>query len=487
MLDNGINKIENIIRNRNSGINQNIVINKQQILEYDQQKENSYNFIKNYNFFMLKKICSDFNKLGIKYIVLKGCVLSYLLYDDPRRRTSSDIDIFVFKEYLETAIQYMENNGFVNLNKEIAHHKKVVHHYVFNNNICSVEIHKNILIPQINIDESYLKNTLQQYNIQGVEIYSFSITAILVHLFYHLYMDVYISHLTHYEVITRGGLPKSKRFMYRIYEIVLYVQKYRKTINWEEFYNEVNSQKLMVMFKFMFVEILELFPKIIPRFYAIKLCSKNYQDYDGNEKLNNVFHNFSPFTNKNQIGNYIDANWNQYWCNVIKNKDGYSFSNNDEHFSAKFDIIKSDGSLNIAIKVKDSDLSFSEPDNFDYMQSDGVHLMICSTPKYSYSGIFLFPKYIDGVYKILVYDFVSNKLISSELIEASIDINSYGYDVKVYFKNKFLMNNQISNCFYFGIIVSNCIKSCKHRISFLSHTNLESSWYDPVGFLKIEV
>ena len=42
--------------------------------------------------------------------------------------------------------------------------------------------------------------------------------------------------------------------------------------------------------------------------------------------------------------------------------------------------------------VSNNDFFISNIDNYDTQASDGVHLLLCGTEKYSYNSIFFFPK-----------------------------------------------------------------------------------------------
>ena len=51
----------------------------------------------------------------------------------------------------------------------------------------------------------------------------------------------------------------------------------------------------------------------------------------------------------------------------------------------------------------------SDIDNYDTQTSDGVHLLLCGTEKYSYNSIFFFPKQIDGEIRVVVCDVLNNR------------------------------------------------------------------------------
>lgn len=485
MFDDKKKALKDIIEKRNNMIIPNIYkLNQQHIKDkeiVDNLKiQNSCNFLKNYNYSMLKKICLAFNELSIKYIVLKGCMLSYLLYDDPTYRISSDIDIFVYPDHLNLAIKYMQQCGFIISNTDVSHH------YVFKNKKCSVEIHQNILNPLMCINEDYLRSNLKEYCIKGNKIYGMTITATLIHLFYHLYMHSYMS-VSHYSIIKNGGLPRSKTLVYRIYEIVLLVNKYKEFIDWLEFYDEISSQNFNVYFKFFLAEIIRYFPKIIPPVCAIKLLANKYHEYEKNTKLNKLFHQYDFACSDVSIRNYIDENWSQENSNIIQNINHYVFKDNNDCLSAEFEITKDDNDLNLLFKICDEDVSFSGLNDFNTLQSDGVHLLFCNTYKYSYSSIFLFPKLLGDMYTVYAYDCILNEIIEDRFIEASCETTSYGYDLRITLKNEFFCNKKINKFFYLGVIISNCKKDCERRVSSLIHTELESEWFDPTHFIKIEI
>lgn len=67
------------------------------------------------------------------------------------------------------------------------------HHVSLHKDKVVVELHKNIFNPFTEIDESYLRANIRTYVLDNQNVFTFNITATLLHLIYHLYMDTYLA------------------------------------------------------------------------------------------------------------------------------------------------------------------------------------------------------------------------------------------------------------------------------------------------------
>lgn len=115
------------------------------------------------------------------------------------------------------------------------------HHIVFIKENVTLELHRNLINPEVMIDEKYLRCHTTELKIDNFSVCTFDKTATLLHLFYHLYMDTYGAYKSLYSLFESGSLPKAKRFLYRAYEIALFSEKYRNAVKWEDIINDLKN------------------------------------------------------------------------------------------------------------------------------------------------------------------------------------------------------------------------------------------------------
>jgi hypothetical protein len=169
--------------------------------------------------YLIHQMTDSFLQKGIRYCILKGETLSYL-YNDHNCRISSDTDIFINKTDKETAIDVLEQHGYVvkplnTMSNQIhAIHPIAgfieVHLALYNEISADVWFDNKILITE---DYRLIKCD------DGKEIFALGINDGLVFLALH-----YIKHF-----LSRGvGIRQ-------LMDLLLYVRKYKKDIDWERF------------------------------------------------------------------------------------------------------------------------------------------------------------------------------------------------------------------------------------------------------------
>lgn len=225
----------------------------------------------------LLKISEFFYDNKIDYISFKGVILSNRLYQNSTSRNAGDIDIFVSERDFEQAYCLLLEKGY-KLKYENGYTNQ--HHVILKNDTSIIELHRNMYHPVINIDETYLRNNLDIIQISNRSIITFNITATLLHLIYHLYMDVCLESGNMYYFFTKKKFPKVGRFLYRAYEIALFSSKYYEVINWTDIQNDFLRQNLRFVFKKMMLDIIEIFPNIFPESVLKTVFDLNYIDDD---------------------------------------------------------------------------------------------------------------------------------------------------------------------------------------------------------------
>ncbi len=444
----------------------------------------------------LFRVCEMFNNNDIDYITFKGIILSYRIYNNPHSRLCGDIDIFVNSKDFNNALELLLNNGYDFTDISTI---KSEHHVVLNDGITTLELHKNILNPFTNIDEYYLINHTNRVIISDCDINTFSITATLLHLLYHLYMDTYLKTLNYDALFEGKDVEKANRFLYRAYEIALFSEKYFKEINWDEIANDIKSQKLRVIFQKMIYDILEIFPETFPN-QIIDLVNNLDYVYDERDALCKCIMD-AKLSNKNIndiLSDCIDTEWNKksdrniLICNngeFILDKTIIRDNENDDYnLTCKVNMEKSCNDVKLEFRITNNDFYFSDIGSYDTQTSDGVHLIICGTVKYSYNSIFLFPKIIDGKPIVVPVDVFKGKNleIDESLIQATCNKTDADYTITVVLKEKFLKERSIDKYFYLGLVISDCSSKTKKRKAELILSNPYTEWYNPIYFAKIE-
>ena len=451
-----------------------------------------------YNIFNMAVACnvfSDIEKMNIKYIAFKGFVLSQLLYGRPDERAWGDIDFFVEPQYFEKVYFYLLEKGF-----ELRYENGLSnqHHVALKKEKIRLELHRNIFNPIIGINEDFLRNNLQVCTINNHKIKTFNETASLLHLIYHLYMDTYLVNNNLYSLIVNGTLPKASRFLYRAYEIALFSEKYFSRIKWKDIENDLESQKFRIIFRKMILDIIEIFPNIFPESFLRTVFQLDYIDDERDLIYKYLIESGIKENNIDSIINeYINENWNRRSEKNIHKKIGESIllakksidEKKEQYLSCSIKTEKIPEELKITFKVSNDDFYISEMGDYDTLASDGVHLLICGTEKYSYNSIFFFPKEIDGEIKVVVCDVLNNrnKIFANNLIKAEFSKTEREYTITAILSDDFLKENHLSSHLYMGLVISDCSSKTHRRKNQLILSEKDSQWYNPIYCAKIDI
>ena len=312
----------------------------------DKEKKLIINRVMNFlNLDISSNIFSDMENMNIEYIAFKGIILSQLLYNNPSERTWGDVDFFVNPKYFDKVISYLLDNGFV-----LASENELLnqHHIVFmkdglpnqypsfsKNNKIFLELHRNIFDPNIGINEDYLRNNIHFCEIKNHKITTFNITASMLHLIYHLYMDTCLPSNNIFAISAKTRIGIANRFLYRAYEIALFSEKYFKEIKWNDIISDIKTQKLRIIFKYMVDDILEIFPNAFPQ--ALKKAIYNKSYIENEEDM--LFYKFlEGHKNHKQEKRYllcefIEKFWQRGNNNALLNLDGSAIVLEDKDFN----------------------------------------------------------------------------------------------------------------------------------------------------------
>lgn len=446
----------------------------------------------------LIKICKKFDEQKIKYITFKGAVLANRLYDNIYTRFFSDIDVFVFPECFDRALNILYKNGYVLRYPNVL---SGTHHAALKKDKIVLELHRNILNPFTQIDETYLRNNLEILNLSGNDVTTFNKTGTFLHMIYHLYMDTWLKRSNAYSVYATKSLLIVNRFLARAYEIALFSKKYFNEINWEDIVSNIKRQKLRIIFNIMINDVLKIFPNAFPKHF---IDSVNNMEYVSDKR--DVLYKYiidSNLSNENIdviLSNFIDSQWNKRaFENIqIDSVGGFTLDNpivkdqeinNNYRLGCTVQIEKIDDGIKLVFRVSNDDFCFSETKDYNTQTSDGVHLIICGTKKYSFNSIFLFPKIVDDKIVVVPVNVLNgeNFEINDLLISTSYEKFETEYLITAILKNEFLKINNIEEYFYLGLVISDCSNKTKKRKSELILSEPYNEWYNPAYFAKIKI
>ncbi len=441
------------------------------------------------------RINNCLNNSGILPVFFKGSILAEQLYDKFYYRETGDIDFWVKPDDFECALNILYSLGY---SLYYENGLEGEHHVVLKSTNFVVELHKNILNPFTLINEEYLIKNIKVDKLGTISLCTFSVTATLIHLLYHLYMDSWSVSNNFYSVLTRKTLPKTNRFFYRAYEISLYSENYFTEINWREIEEDIVHQKLHILFKKMILDILEIFPNALPMSFVDTVRKINYVEDERDQLykylIDTDIYNSDDFGTL--LGNYIDDKWEARRKNNICKKVGETISITKESLdetkqdlNCVIDTEKVIEELKIVFKVSNDDFFISEIDNYDTLASDGVHLLLCGTEQYSYNSIFFFPKEIDGEIRVIVCDVLNNRneVLCDNLIKAEFSKTDENYIITATLSNKFIEENHLTSYFYMGIVISDCSSETHRRKNQLILSEEDSQWFNPTYFAKIDM
>lgn len=442
------------------------------------------------NKYTLDKIVHQFDVNNIDYIAFKGVVLSFQLYEDLAARKLGDIDIYVNEYDFKKALLILTKMGYMTKYRNGLENK---HHVVLINKNTVVELHRNIFHPIIKINESYLlANKCLKLGIS-----TFNTTAALLHLIYHLYMDSYLSFNNIYSIDFKANFKIAPRFLYRAYEIALFAEKYFKDIKWNDIISDIKTQQLRIVFKYMVEDILEIFPNAFPAKLVDVINSLEYVSEQNDDVYKIIRAAKAAHDNNGHLvlSKYIDENWNYNntatckhlgECFEISKPVGEESCEN-KRLSCELLIDRCEKGISLQFTVSDDDFYVSDYNNFGTLESDGVHLLLCGTQKYTYMSIFLVPKIKNDSIEVFAYDVLNNTVIDSMDIQARIQKYDDYYILQAVLSNEFLSRHEIDKYFYAGFVISDCDIETKYRKNALVSAEPATEWYNPLHFLKIDL
>ncbi len=446
----------------------------------------------------LMEIQSLFASINIGMITFKGVVLANRLYSKPQVRAIGDIDIFVKPADFSNALALLIRLGY---NFRDTRTLDDEHHIVLVKDLATVELHRSIYTPILEIDESYLLNNVAPFSFAQHTVQTFDTTATLLHLIYHLYQDTYWSYYSLHSVLSNVKVPTTKGFLYRAYEIALFSEKFHDEIIWGDIIENLKHQRFRIFFKKIIYDIVNIFPDAFPDRYLQVVNSMEYIDDDHDiwcKRLLSPEYSHQDLTDI--LCEFIDEYWEKRSNKNIHIKTGEGFLLNkpfvkgykrQQEYKLTCDVSteKIDEGLRLKFVVSNNDFCFTEIDNYDTNASDGIHLMLFGPEKCSYNSIYVFPKITNGVATAIPVDVKASEWVALDksLVFATCEYTDKDYTVTMLLKNKFLQENGLGRYLYMGLIVVDCSTETNSRKAELVLSDTYSEWCNPTFFAKIDV
>jgi len=132
----------------------------------------------------LRRIAGSLEEARIPLIILKGMALAYLAYPNPYCRSMSDIDLFVPRADLESAVQAMRNLGFQEVRVCFSQEGPA---FASPDHLVYIEIHGSLpSFERFGVDSDFLWDRSLSQNLGGVQVRVLCPEDFVEHLSLHL-------------------------------------------------------------------------------------------------------------------------------------------------------------------------------------------------------------------------------------------------------------------------------------------------------------
>lgn len=419
---------------------------------------------------------------GVRYVVFKGMVLSKRLYGTVLGRTVGDVDVFPLPRDWERAFAVLTAQGYVPSGDGGVNDP---HHVVLSNGRVTIELHRHIFAPQVGLDETYLQEHTEVLPSICDNTHTFDVTATLLHLLYHLYMDVFCA-ASLYPIVEEERLPVTRRFLYRAYELALYAEMYEKDIRWQEVCADVRAQRLYTSFGKTVEGITAVFPDAFPDMFTETVNALSYTEGENEaayRRFCECYNADEPNALKAALCRLMEADWSEKNAAVVYDApDIFRFPPDSSAVRCAHRLTEE--GLKLVFDVQDNDLYMSAADVYDTLCSDGVHLLLWGVFG-SYHSIFLFPKQERSALILVPYDVRSGAPIACGEVYGACRMTEEGYCIEATLGAAFLKKHRMEEGAYMGVIVSDCDRDTGKRCRAIMTAPDDSRWCDPLCFVRV--
>ena len=196
-----------------------------------------------------------------------------------------------------------------------------------------------------------------------------------------------------------------------------------------------------------------------------------------------------------ELCDFVNENWNKRETHIRTTIGQKIFlvkeCTENNQITCEIQVSKKSNGILLTFEVSIDDLCLSDPDKLDGQSSDGIHLLLCGTADniFSYKSIFFFPKKANDEYSVVVCDVLSYpyKIIEDYFVQADFELREKTYVIRALLSNEYVMQNNLNSYFYMGLVVSDCSIETRRRKNQLILSEVESQWYNPIYFAKVEL
>lgn len=227
----------------------------------------------------LQKVCHSLESNQIKYSVLKGGVLSSLVYPNIGTRIFNDLDILINYADGKKAVEVLESSGYIQgqyefknntvtkfNRKQKLYHQINTHEFASLNKATGNPFYTNIEVDfnhsifgknnfQYEVDVNELLNRAMKVDIKGSHISTLYIDDFLIQLCAHLYREAIM-------IITIRRLKDLQ--LVKFADVSMFIERYADKINWKQFVARCKNIGCLKVIYFVFYYVNILYADSIP-------------------------------------------------------------------------------------------------------------------------------------------------------------------------------------------------------------------------------
>lgn len=469
--------------------------------EYFDSRLEQNKVIEVYRFIEILKIDKAFRNVGINPVFFKGSLLARILYEDKHYlRMAGDIDLWVNPENFDGALNILYELGYVLDYEETLFDE---HHIMMENGKFLVELHHNIIDPRMGIDETYLLSNIVEFEANNHKLLTFSLSATLLHLIYHIYADIIMNTGFRGFYVNGKILDLPERFDYRAYDIVRFIELYNDKILWEDLIDDIRNQNLDVIF-YCFIRYINDIYDVFPESFIFEVKNKCCVYNSENKAILNYLgflRSSKEFIISEPLVSYLDIIWSGMYMNAgrerrslcvnefdskkISNKDSYIIQgkqpSSEKDLSFKLDYWSDEECLWLEIKVKDDAVIFAD-EKFNSYGCDCIGLILVDTNPYIFKQIFIFPLKEDEHISGVVMNMNKKERITDGTVKAKVTLNDDGYTALVCISRKLFSLNSYT---YFDLLVCDCDENGGEKKTTMNVFGNPYDWRDVSKFSRI--
>ena len=145
----------------------------------------------------------------------------------------------------------------------------------------------------------------------------------------------------------------------------------------------------------------------------------------------------------------------------------------------------SDAETIIIFNINKVKKDFVYSDNFEPLENDGIHLLLCTVNPFEYKSVFVFFRQDKGELLAIPYEINENRIVGEGELKCRIIDGERKFILEVKVNNDCLFGERDRCELYFGYVISVCDSQKKSRCMSWVLTDEEKNWYNPLYFRKL--